>query len=154
MYMPAYTPTENITWKVQMGRIKLYSTYFFRDLKRLSTELNCWELEMHRNERSLYEQSITFSLVHFHSRLTPAFNGSGKDNCKTRSETFMFWDLVCLILEIWQYMYSGGNPLNSQSLVEYFITVSVHAANQLWHPLLYQSGKCCTPVSWNSLTPN
>ena len=24
--------------------------------------------------------------------LTPGFNGSGKDNCKTRWETFVFWD--------------------------------------------------------------
>ena len=26
-----------------------------------------------------------------------------KDNCKTRQETFTFWDLVSLLLEIWQY---------------------------------------------------
>ena len=26
--------------------------------------------------------------------LTPGFNGLGKDNCKTRRETFKFWDLV------------------------------------------------------------
>ena len=28
-----------------------------------------------------------------------------KDNCKTRGETFRFWDLVQLILESWQYIY-------------------------------------------------
>ena len=27
-----------------------------------------------------------------------------KDNCKTRHETFKFWDFVRLILEIWQYL--------------------------------------------------
>ena len=32
--------------------------------------------------------------------LTPGFIGLGKDNCKTRWETFKFVDLVCLILEI------------------------------------------------------
>ena len=37
--------------------------------------------------------------------LTPGFNGLGKDNCKTRQETFKFWDLVCLILEILRYFY-------------------------------------------------
>ena len=26
-----------------------------------------------------------------------------KDNCKTRQETFKFWDLVHLILEVWRY---------------------------------------------------
>ena len=32
--------------------------------------------------------------------LTPGFNGLGKDNCKTRRETFRFGDLVRLILDI------------------------------------------------------
>ena len=35
--------------------------------------------------------------------LTHAFNGLGKDNCKTRWETFKFWDLVWLILQVWQW---------------------------------------------------
>ena len=34
---------------------------------------------------------------------TPGFNELGKDNCKTRRETFKFWDLVRLILEVWRY---------------------------------------------------
>ena len=33
----------------------------------------------------------------------PRFNWLGKDNCKTRRETFQFWDLVRLILEVWLY---------------------------------------------------
>ena len=33
---------------------------------------------------------------------TPGFNGLGKDNCNMRRDTFMFWDLVHLILEVWQ----------------------------------------------------
>ena len=33
--------------------------------------------------------------------LTPGFNGKGKDNSKTRWETFKLWDLVHLTLEIW-----------------------------------------------------
>ena len=32
--------------------------------------------------------------------LTPDWNGLGKDNCKTRRETFRFWNLVCFILEV------------------------------------------------------
>ena len=31
--------------------------------------------------------------------LAPGFNGLGKDNCKTRQETFKFWDLMRLILQ-------------------------------------------------------
>ena len=40
--------------------------------------------------------------LHLHSR--PGFNGLHKDNCKTRRETFSFWDLVRLILEAWRYV--------------------------------------------------
>ena len=43
----------------------------------------------------------------------PGFNGLIDDNCKTRQETFSFWDLVHLILEVWQYFfpifYTTGN---------------------------------------------
>ena len=35
--------------------------------------------------------------------LTPGFKILHKDNCKMRWETFKFWDLVCIILEIWWY---------------------------------------------------
>ena len=37
--------------------------------------------------------------------LTPGFNELDIENCKTRPETFKFYDLVWLILEVWQYMY-------------------------------------------------
>ena len=36
--------------------------------------------------------------------LTPGFIGLGKDNCKSRRETVMFGELVCLILEILRYL--------------------------------------------------
>ena len=32
--------------------------------------------------------------------LTPGFSGLGRDNCKTRRESFKFGDLVHLILEV------------------------------------------------------
>ena len=38
-----------------------------------------------------------------HVLVTPGFNGLGKDNCKTRRETFRLWDLVHLTLEVWRY---------------------------------------------------
>ena len=34
----------------------------------------------------------------------PGISSLGKDNCKTRRETFKFRILVCLVLEIWQYV--------------------------------------------------
>ena len=36
--------------------------------------------------------------------LTPAFNGLGKDNCKTRWKTFKFGNLVSLIIKDLQYI--------------------------------------------------
>ena len=36
--------------------------------------------------------------------LTYGFNGLGKDNCKTTRETFKFWDLLCLMLEVSLYV--------------------------------------------------
>ena len=38
--------------------------------------------------------------------LMPGSNWFRKDNCKARRETFKFWDLVCLISEIWRYVIS------------------------------------------------
>ena len=35
---------------------------------------------------------------------TPCFNELGRDNCKTRRESLKICDLVCLILEILQYL--------------------------------------------------
>ena len=42
----------------------------------------------------------------FIPNLTHGFNSLGKDSCKTRQETFKFWDSVRLILEIWRYMFN------------------------------------------------
>ena len=36
--------------------------------------------------------------------LTPSFSGCGKDDCKTRRETFKFWDLVRLTLNVYDRM--------------------------------------------------
>ena len=45
--------------------------------------------------------------------LTPGFIGLGKDNCKTRRETFKFGDLVRLILEILRYLQSTHREDNN-----------------------------------------
>ena len=64
----------------------------------LSSQLNCWSF--------IYSWSIACrrcSNYIFILDLTPGFNEMGKDNCKTRWESFKFWDLVRLILEILRY---------------------------------------------------
>ena len=45
--------------------------------------------------------------------LTPGSKGLSKDNCKTRRETCMFWDLVHFILKIWRYNKSISSCVNS-----------------------------------------
>ena len=53
--------------------------------------------------------------------LTPGLNGLGKDNYKTRWETFRFWNLVRLILEVLRQMrkcqYSSLSMSSSRSQV-------------------------------------
>ena len=43
--------------------------------------------------------------------LTSSPNELGKDNCKTRRESFMSWDLVHLILETLRYLSKTGNEM-------------------------------------------
>ena len=44
--------------------------------------------------------------------LTPGFNGLDIDTCKTKRETFTFWDLMWLTLDVWWYSYCGtATPL-------------------------------------------
>ena len=54
--------------------------------------------------------------------LSPGFNGLGKEKCKTRWETFTFWDLVWLILEIRRYlkfMYTTFFIVMSKAILHY-----------------------------------
>ena len=45
--------------------------------------------------------------------LTPGFNRLGKDKCKTRRESFEFYELVHIILEILRYTSCGGEQLQN-----------------------------------------
>ena len=56
-------------------------------------QYNCWSLRC----------SWSIANYIFLLNLTCGFNGLGKDNCKTRRETFMFGDWVRLILENWRF---------------------------------------------------
>ena len=63
----------------------------------LCRQWNCWSFRCSWSITCLCCFSYNFIVS-----LTRGFNGLGKDNCKMRQETFKFWDLVCLILEVWQ----------------------------------------------------
>ena len=79
--------------------------------------------------------------------LTPGFNGLGKDHCKRRQETFKFWDLVRLILEVLRYMVyrsdftmathliSPTNPhwLFTQCVVQVPISQMILTQNSNWN---------------------
>ena len=65
----------------------------------LSRQWNCWSLRCSWGIACRRCSNCIFII-----NLTPGFNIMGKDNCKTRPETFMFGDWVRLILENWRYM--------------------------------------------------
>ena len=64
-----------------------------------SRQLNCgpircsWSIACRRCSKNIFILDITIG-----------FNGLGKDNCKTRRESFKFWYLVRLISEILRYI--------------------------------------------------
>ena len=42
--------------------------------------------------------------LHLHFQLSTWFRWIWKDNCKTRRETFTFWELLWLIIGVWRYV--------------------------------------------------
>ena len=66
----------------------------------LGRQLNCWSI---RCSWSIACRRCSIYIVILF--LTPGFNRMGKDKCKTRWESFKFWDLVHLILEILKYVW-------------------------------------------------
>ena len=60
-------------------------------------QLNCWSLRCSWSSADRRCSNYIFIL-----NLTHGFNRLGEDNCKTRQEACKFWDLMCLISEIWQ----------------------------------------------------
>ena len=76
------------------------STYYHQisNIRHLRVQLNCWPLRCSWSIVCRRCSNYIFILD-----LTPGFNALGKDNCKTRQETFEFGDLVRLVIEIWRY---------------------------------------------------
>ena len=94
----------------------------------LSRHLNCWSLRCSWSIACRRCSNYIFILD-----LTPSFNGLGKDNCKTRPEIFKFWDLVCLILEVWRYSSIHWVPACCTQILTNF-----HDFNQIeiWNPII------------------
>ena len=62
----------------------------------LSRQYTCWSLRCSWSSACRRCSNYIFILD-----LPLGFNGLVKDNCNMRRETFKFWDLVWLILEVW-----------------------------------------------------
>ena len=67
-------------------------------------QLNCWSYRCSWSIACRHCSNYIFIL-----NLTNGFNRLGKDNCKTRGETFKFWDSVRLILETLRYIQQTGS---------------------------------------------
>ena len=91
-------------WFVHNHKIQLVYIYFlyYRKTSNISRTLvgnkivdnSCsWSISCRRCSNCI-----------FILNLTPGFHGLGKDHCKRRQETFKFWDLVRLILEVLRYV--------------------------------------------------
>ena len=65
----------------------------------LCGQLNCWTLRCSWSIACRHCSNYIFIL-----NLIRGFNRLVKDDCKTRRETFKFWNLVRLQLEIWWYI--------------------------------------------------
>ena len=68
-------------------------------------QFNRCKISIHQSSDAKWRHCRRCSNYFFIVYLTPGFNRLGKDKCKTRRESFKFWDLVRLILEMLRYRY-------------------------------------------------
>ena len=79
-----------------MGQITATRNLVAIKVVRHAGQWNCWSLRCSWSIACRHCSNYIFIV-----NLTPGFNRLHKDNCKMRWETFKFWDLVWLILQIW-----------------------------------------------------
>ena len=72
----------------------LYLSY--REISNIRRTLVCNKLVDHSDVFGASPVGAAPTTSSFILNLIPGFNGLGKDNFKTRQETFQFWDLVVL----------------------------------------------------------
>ena len=87
-----------------------------------SGQLNCWSLRCSWSSVCWRCSNYIFIVD-----LTPGFNILRQDNCKPRWETSKFWDLVCLILQIFTVCVIWG-----ESRAEYITLLDGPRQMKLW----------------------
>ena len=73
--------------------------------------------------------------------LTRGFKWLGKDNFRTRRETFKFWDLIRLILEVWRYSRGVSRGIYQLSASHVIISKNDQitcALRSIWRPLWWK----------------
>ena len=87
--------------------------------------------------------------------LTPNFNGLSKDNCKTRRETFKFWDVVQLIWFEVCFLRLGTHFTNTLSahnsnLAKIFVCSSIKIIIRSGHNFaqVTTAGQNCYLIGW------
>ena len=114
------------------------------DKSHLSRQYNCWSLRCSWSIACRRCSNYIFIIY-----LTLGFNGLAKDNCKTRWETFEFWNLVRLILQDFKVYSSFSHHC------DIYVTMDTHLKttkdfslqNRLTHSVLY-----CTNDIWSQVT--
>ena len=115
----------------------------------LSRQWNCWSLRCSWSIACWRCSNYIFILD-----LTPGFNGLGKDDYMTRWESFKFWDLVRLILEILRHTFGDEilQRLGNQAvfllprMIPHSIGLSTHPHRPAMFSIVYDS-------PWESLEP-
>ena len=79
--------------KIDIPSSLLYKTH-------LSRQWNCWSLRC--SWSIAYRRCSNYISI---LNLTPCFNGLDKDDCKTRWESFKYWNLARLILDTLRYFH-------------------------------------------------
>ena len=88
-------------------RFASYSDYYFTDVTIHVFNIESIDVITHILRNAIVPRPVMVTQMYLEHRLlaildlTPGFNGLGRDNCKTRRETFKCWNLVCLILKVW-----------------------------------------------------
>ena len=101
------------------------------------------------------------ALLQLHLQSRPGCNGLDKDNCKTKWELFKFWELVHLILEVWQQVLNmkiriashvkNKNKTLLHCLCTRFINIYTYLKNVIIPNRIYH---CCVTIWHHKNTMN
>ena len=117
-----YGRNQQLCWWRLGARIDYQMQWWLRSVKHLLSNL-WYKLHLSSNGylvllvgNKMVDHSCVFGALHACQRcsnytfildLTTGPIGLGRDNCKTRQEKLKCWDLVHLIIEVWQSFHGG-----------------------------------------------